>query len=266
MTAVRRVVEEQWAGDLIASWWDHGWLDLTLTVGDELAPLIGARPGEVAVHESTTVGIFQLINVALDLDPAAPSDRRRRPRLPDRPVRRRGGRPPARWRAPPRDRRPRRRRRGDPVDGRLPDRRDRRRGRGDRAGGGGRSHDDLGPVARGRCARRRPARASASTSPSAAPTSSSTVGRARRRSCTSRTTCTTGSSSRSGDGSVNPTSSPWSVRSRRGPGSAGCSTARRPCSDSSPHGRGSRLTAERRHRRDRGEGRDAHRPRPRPRG
>ena len=39
VTAVRRVVEEQWAGDLIASWWDHGWLDLTLAVGDELAPL-----------------------------------------------------------------------------------------------------------------------------------------------------------------------------------------------------------------------------------
>ena len=68
VTAVRRVLEEQWAGDLISSWWDHGWLDLTLAVGDELAPLIGARPGEVAVHESTTVGLFQLINVALDLN------------------------------------------------------------------------------------------------------------------------------------------------------------------------------------------------------
>ncbi len=67
VAAIRRAVEEQWAGDLISSWWDHGWLDLTLTVGDELAPLIGARPGEVAVHESTTVAIFQLVNVALDL-------------------------------------------------------------------------------------------------------------------------------------------------------------------------------------------------------
>ncbi len=75
VTAVRRVLEEQWAGDLISSWWDHGWLDLTLAVGDELAPLIGARPGEVAVHESTTVGIFQLLNVALDLD--RDRDRRR---------------------------------------------------------------------------------------------------------------------------------------------------------------------------------------------
>jgi kynureninase len=64
--ALHRVVE-QWAGDLIASWWEHDWLNLALTVGDELAPLLGAGPGEVAVHESTTVGIFQQVNVALDL-------------------------------------------------------------------------------------------------------------------------------------------------------------------------------------------------------
>jgi kynureninase len=65
--ALRRVVDEQWAGDLITSWWEHGWLDLPLTVGDELAPLLGAQPGEVAVHDSTTVCLFQLVNVALDL-------------------------------------------------------------------------------------------------------------------------------------------------------------------------------------------------------
>jgi kynureninase len=65
---LHRVVD-QWAGDLITSWWDHDWLDLALTVGDELAPLLGAQPGEVAVHESTTVAIFQQVNVALDLVP-----------------------------------------------------------------------------------------------------------------------------------------------------------------------------------------------------
>jgi kynureninase len=67
--ALQRVVTEQWAGDLIASWHGHDWLNLALTVGDELAPLLGATPGEVAVHESTTVSIFQQVNVALDLVP-----------------------------------------------------------------------------------------------------------------------------------------------------------------------------------------------------
>jgi kynureninase len=65
--AMRRVIEEQWAGDLITSWWESDWLDLPLTVGNELAPLLGAAEGTVAVHDSTTVGIFQLLNVALDL-------------------------------------------------------------------------------------------------------------------------------------------------------------------------------------------------------
>lgn len=64
--ALHRVVDE-WSGDLISSWWDHDWLNLALTVGDELAPLLGAGSGEVAVHESTTVAIFQQVNVALDL-------------------------------------------------------------------------------------------------------------------------------------------------------------------------------------------------------
>ncbi len=64
--ALHRVLDE-WSGDLITSWWEHDWLNLALSVGDELAPLLGAGPGEVAVHESTTVGIFQQVNVALDL-------------------------------------------------------------------------------------------------------------------------------------------------------------------------------------------------------
>jgi kynureninase len=66
--ALHRVID-QWSGDLISSWWEHDWLSLALTVGDGLAPLLGAGPGEVAVHESTTVGIFQQVNVALDLAP-----------------------------------------------------------------------------------------------------------------------------------------------------------------------------------------------------
>jgi kynureninase len=68
VAALSRVIDE-WAHDLITSWWEHGWLHLALTVGDELAPLLGAAPGEVAVHESTTVALFQQINVALDLVP-----------------------------------------------------------------------------------------------------------------------------------------------------------------------------------------------------
>ena len=68
VAALHRAVE-RWSSDLIGSWWEHDWLNLALTVGDELAPLLGAGPGEVAVHESTTVALFQQVNVALDLVP-----------------------------------------------------------------------------------------------------------------------------------------------------------------------------------------------------
>jgi kynureninase len=74
VASLHRVIEE-WAGDLISSWWEHDWLNLALAVGDDLAPLLGATSGEVAVHESTTVGIFQLVNAALDL--VDDTDRRR---------------------------------------------------------------------------------------------------------------------------------------------------------------------------------------------
>lgn len=67
MTRVNEVMSGEWAGDLIRSW-SH-WVDLPQRVGDLLAPLIGAQPGEVAVHDSTTVNLYQLVHGALGLRP-----------------------------------------------------------------------------------------------------------------------------------------------------------------------------------------------------
>jgi kynureninase len=64
---VTRVMTEEWAGGLIGSW-DH-WLDLPMTVGDELAPLLGAPAGTVVIHDSVTVDLHQLVHVALALRP-----------------------------------------------------------------------------------------------------------------------------------------------------------------------------------------------------
>lgn len=64
---MRDVMEREWAGDLIRSW-SH-WLDKPQRVGDLLAPLIGAQPGEVAVHDSTTVNLYQLVHGACALRP-----------------------------------------------------------------------------------------------------------------------------------------------------------------------------------------------------
>jgi kynureninase len=61
------VMSDEWATGLIRSW-EH-WVDLPQRVGDRLAPLIGAAPGEVAVHDSTTVNLYQLVNAACALRP-----------------------------------------------------------------------------------------------------------------------------------------------------------------------------------------------------
>ena len=64
---LNRVMSEEWAAGLISSWDD--WVDLPQRVGDRLAPLIGASPGEVAVHDSTTVNLYQLVVAACALRP-----------------------------------------------------------------------------------------------------------------------------------------------------------------------------------------------------
>jgi len=64
---IDRLIRDEWAGGLIHSW--KHWLDMPQRVGDQLAPLIGAQPGEVAVHDSTTVNLYQLIRAALRLRP-----------------------------------------------------------------------------------------------------------------------------------------------------------------------------------------------------
>ncbi|MEQ8437180.1 MAG: aminotransferase class V-fold PLP-dependent enzyme [Ilumatobacter fluminis] len=64
---VEQVMRDDWAAGLIRSW--DQWLDWPQAVGAELAPLIGAEPNEVVVHDSTSVNLFQLITAAVDLRP-----------------------------------------------------------------------------------------------------------------------------------------------------------------------------------------------------
>jgi len=69
---IEHVLRTEWAGGLIRSWThtDRGdWSDRPMVVGDLLAPIIGAGPGEVVVHDSTTVNIYQLVHGALAMRP-----------------------------------------------------------------------------------------------------------------------------------------------------------------------------------------------------
>jgi kynureninase len=70
LARLERVMTEEWAGGLIRSWGE--WLAQPLQVGDRLAPLLGARAGEVVVHDSTSVNLYQLVHAALALRPDRP--------------------------------------------------------------------------------------------------------------------------------------------------------------------------------------------------
>ena len=60
----------QWGSELVGGW--HDWIDLPERVGDLLASgVLGARPGEVIVADSTTVNLFKLAGAVLDTRPGA---------------------------------------------------------------------------------------------------------------------------------------------------------------------------------------------------
>lgn len=61
---VANSVGKEWGGRLIRGWND-GWMDAPRRVGDKLARLLGAGPGEVAVSDGTSVNLFKLAVAAL---------------------------------------------------------------------------------------------------------------------------------------------------------------------------------------------------------
>ena len=66
---VQAAATQDWAEGLIRSWTDAGWFHLPMRVGDRIAPLIGARAGDVAVGDSTSVNLFKALAAALHLQP-----------------------------------------------------------------------------------------------------------------------------------------------------------------------------------------------------
>lgn len=63
------VVAQEWGSGLIRSWNERNWIDLPTIVGEKIAPLLGAGPGQVIATDSTSVNLFKLLSAALSLNP-----------------------------------------------------------------------------------------------------------------------------------------------------------------------------------------------------
>ena len=63
----------EWGSGLIKSWNTAGWVDLPEAVGEQIAPIIGAKPGTVIATDSTSVNVFKTLAAALIMR----SDRRK---------------------------------------------------------------------------------------------------------------------------------------------------------------------------------------------
>lgn len=69
LARVESSMRKQWGRDLIASWNTADWVSLPETVGERIAPLIGAGRRNVVVTDATSVALFKVLAAALAARP-----------------------------------------------------------------------------------------------------------------------------------------------------------------------------------------------------
>ncbi len=64
---IATVIAQEWGNGLVRSWNTAGWIDMPRLLGDKIGRLIGAKPGEVIVADSTSINLFKVLAAALKL-------------------------------------------------------------------------------------------------------------------------------------------------------------------------------------------------------
>ncbi|MCX4235759.1 kynureninase [Streptomyces ortus] len=64
---IEDVVRRQWGSLRIRSWDESGWWTAPERIGDRIAPLVGAAPGQIVVGDSTSVNVFKAVVGAVRL-------------------------------------------------------------------------------------------------------------------------------------------------------------------------------------------------------
>lgn len=74
---VAHAITQEWGQDLIKSWNSAGWFDLPQRVGNKIARLIGASPGEVVAVDSTSINLYKVLSSALKITQADAPQRKK---------------------------------------------------------------------------------------------------------------------------------------------------------------------------------------------
>ncbi|MCC5032561.1 aminotransferase class V-fold PLP-dependent enzyme [Streptomyces sp. WAC 00631] len=62
---IAEVVEHEWGRLRIRSWTEGGWWQAPERIGDRIAPLVGAAPGQIVVGDSTSVNLYKALVAAV---------------------------------------------------------------------------------------------------------------------------------------------------------------------------------------------------------
>ena len=63
------VINDEWGKDLIQAWNSANWMSMPRIVGDQIAPIIGAQPGSVAMGDTLSIKAYQALAATLELRP-----------------------------------------------------------------------------------------------------------------------------------------------------------------------------------------------------
>jgi kynureninase len=68
LARVLPLVEQEWGDDLIRGW-NKSWWDAPVRIGEKIARLVGAVPGQVIACDNVSINLFKLASAALSLRP-----------------------------------------------------------------------------------------------------------------------------------------------------------------------------------------------------
>ena len=66
---LEQAIRNEWAEELVSSWNNAGWWELPQTLGEMIAPVVGAASGQLIVSDSTSLNLFKVVHAALGLRP-----------------------------------------------------------------------------------------------------------------------------------------------------------------------------------------------------